>query len=181
MTNAVSGPASGDRESAEFALAPMSTPVRTLTILIFGVALVIVVSTLLGAVLLAIPAALMAVLFAWVWLRFRPRSFTVHEAGISIDWPLRHVDIPARDIREVRMADPDELKAEIGWGLRIGAGGLWGGFGRLWTKRRGLVHLYISRTDQYVWIERHRGQPWLITPERPEAFVSAARASARAA
>ena len=33
--------------------------------------------------------------------------------------------------------------------------------------------MYISRTDQFVWIERKNGRPWLITPEEPDAFVRA--------
>jgi hypothetical protein len=57
--------------------------------------------------------------------------------------------------------------------MRIGAGGLWGGFGWLWTKRKGMVQMHVSRTDGFVWIERKADRPWLITPENPEAFVRA--------
>jgi hypothetical protein len=57
--------------------------------------------------------------------------------------------------------------------MRIGAGGLWGAFGWLWTQRRGMVQMYISRTDGFVWIERGADRPWLITPEQPQAFLSA--------
>jgi hypothetical protein len=57
--------------------------------------------------------------------------------------------------------------------MRVGAGGLWGGFGWLWTQRRGIVQMYVSRTDDFVWIERPGERSWLITPERPKAFVRA--------
>lgn len=73
----------------------------------------------------------------------------------------------------MRIVDGRELKREIGWGMRVGAGGLWGGFGRLWTTRRGVVQMYVTRTDRFVRIERAGGRPWLITPEQPEAFVRA--------
>lgn len=73
----------------------------------------------------------------------------------------------------MRLIDKGELQREIGWGMRVGAGGLWGGFGWLWTQRRGIVQMYISRTDGFVWIERISGQPWLITPDEPESFVRA--------
>ena len=53
------------------------------------------------------------------------------------------------------------------------AGGLGGGFGWLWTQKRGVVRMYISRTDGLVWIERRSERPWLVTPEKPEAFVRA--------
>jgi len=51
--------------------------------------------------------------------------------------------------------------------------GLWGGFGWLWTRKRGVVQIYVSRDDGLVGIERVGGRPWLITPEHPEAFVRA--------
>jgi len=61
--------------------------------------------------------------------------------------------------------------------MRVGAGGLWGAFGWLWTTKRGTVQMYISRTDNFVWIERRSERPWLITPERPEQFVAAMTAA----
>jgi hypothetical protein len=88
-------------------------------------------------------------------------------------WPLKRREIPREDISNVRLIHGQELRREIGWGLRVGAGGLWGGFGWLWTKRRGIVQMYISCTDRFVWIERANSRPWLITPEQPEAFVRA--------
>ena len=57
--------------------------------------------------------------------------------------------------------------------MRVGGGALWGGFGWLWTQRRGIVQMYISRTDGFVWIERVGDRPWLITPAQPAAFVRA--------
>lgn len=88
-------------------------------------------------------------------------------------WPLKRRVVPRDDIASVRILARESLKKDIGWGVRIGAGGLWGGFGWLWTKRRGVVQMYVTRTDRFVWIERRRGRPWLVTPERPDAFVRA--------
>jgi hypothetical protein len=62
--------------------------------------------------------------------------------------------------------------------MRIGAGGLWGGFGWLYT-RRGLVDLYVSRTDRFVLVRRRAGRPLLLTPERDASFVDALRALSR--
>lgn len=50
---------------------------------------------------------------------------------------------------------------------------LWGAFGSLWTERRGIVQMYVSRVDEFVWIELRQARPSLITPERPEMFVRA--------
>lgn len=110
-------------------------------------------------------------MYAWIWLRFRPSQFIVHRGGLDVHWPLKRVGIPRADISSVRVIDRQDLEKEIGWGVRVGAGGLWGGFGWLWSKRRGIVQMYVSRTDDFVWIERAGDRPWLITPEQPEDFV----------
>jgi hypothetical protein len=72
-----------------------------------------------------------------------------------------------------------EFRDEHGWAMRIGAGGLWGGFGWLWTSRRGLVEFYVSRLDGYVLLERRTGRPLLFTPVEPERVASALSEVAR--
>ncbi|THJ21640.1 MAG: hypothetical protein CAF45_012250 [Nitrospira sp. CG24E] len=128
---------------------------------------------LFGSRLLIVPALFVVAIYAWVWFRFRPSKFVVHQRVLEVVWPLKRCEISRQDISNVRLIDGQELQNEIGWGMRVGAGGLWGGFGWLWTKRRGIVQMYISRTDCFVWIERADGRPWLVTPEQPEAFVRA--------
>lgn len=149
----------------------MSPFVLTLTAFLLVLPAAFLVGAFLGNPVLAVPAALMIVLYAWVWLRFRPSRFAVDGKGLEVFWPLKRRAIPRADISAVRVVDRQVLKNEIGWGMRIGAGGLWGGFGWLWTTRRGIVQMYVSRTDRFVWIERGGERPWLITPEEPEAFV----------
>src|SRR5262249_42623970 len=83
--------------------------------------------------------------------------------------PLRRCVLPRSGISEVRALDRRSLRREVGWGARVGAGGLWGGFGWLWTARRGIVQMYISRVDGLVWIERGGERPWLVTPAAPAA------------
>lgn len=87
---------------------------------------------------------------------------------MGITWPLKYHEIPRESIVSVRLLDRDALREEIGWGVRIGAGGFGGGFGWLWTQRHGIVQMYVSRTDRFVWIERDHDRPWLVTPEQPE-------------
>jgi hypothetical protein len=112
-------------------------------------------------------------IYAWIWLRFRPTHFVVREQTFEVLWPLKRRVIPRNSISKVRLLDRDTLKQEIGWGMRLGAGGLGGGFGWLWTKRRGVVQMYVSRTDKFVWIDCKQGRSWLITPEQPDDFVRA--------
>lgn len=162
-----------ETEFRRFRLARMSTLILGLTLALLALPVAFLVASFLGARMLTVPGLLLIVLYAWVWLRFRPSQFIVHPGGLDVRWPLKRVQILRADISSVRVISRQDLKNEVAWGLRVGVGGLWGGFGWLWTKRRGVVQMYVSRTDDFVWIERAGDRPWLITPEQPEAFVRA--------
>jgi hypothetical protein len=156
-----------------FRLARMSTMILILTIGLLALPLVFLVAGGFWRGLLSVPALLLAGIYGWVWLRFRPTGFIVRPGVLEVMWPLKRREIRRADISAVRLIEKGELRREVGWCMRVGAGGLWGGFGWLWTQRRGIVQMYISRTDGLVWIERISDRPWLITPEHPEAFVRA--------
>jgi hypothetical protein len=176
-----------------FRLAPMSTGIRALTIGLLAFPLVFTALAVLGQPipipalrvfprLFAIPAIFFALMYAWIWLQFRPTRFIVHPDALEIVWPIRRRRLLRSEISQARVIDAEQMRREIGWGMRIGAGGFCGAFGWLWTRHRGIVRMYISRRDRLVWIERGAKRPWLITPERPEAFVEAlalAQAAAR--
>ncbi len=154
-----------------FRLAPMSAVIAAMTVVVLAIPAVFLLIAANGGRLLATPGFLVIAIYMWVWLRFRPTAFVIHGDALEVVWPLKRRRILRADIASVRMVDRREIREQIGWGMRVGAGGLWGGFGWLWTSRRGIVQMYISRTDGFVWIERRGDRPWLITPERPEEFV----------
>jgi hypothetical protein len=149
----------------------MSPIVLAVTLVLLALPFVFIIAAWCGARILILPATLVTALYVWIWLRFRPCSFVVRDKFLGITWPLKHQEIPRESIVSVRLLDRDALREEIGWGVRIGAGGLGGGFGWLWTQRHGIVQMYVSRTDRFVWIEREHDRPWLVTPEQPEVFV----------
>ena len=156
-----------------FALAPMCSLVRRITLVLAALPVVFVLAALFGSRVLGAPALLLVLIYGWVWTRFRPTAFVVRPQVLEVTWPLKRLELRREQITAVRLVDRHELRREVGWGMRVGAGGLWGGFGWLWTERRGIVQMYVSRLDNLVWIERGRERPWLITPDHPEAFVSA--------
>ena len=156
-----------------FRLAHMSPLIWMLTLALLAVPVVFFSTAIVGRHLLTVPALCIVVLYGWVWLRFRPMRFVVYPDRLEVRWPLKRRSIPRKDIAAVRLIDKQALHNETGWGMRVGAGGLWGGLGWLWTQRRGIVQMYISRTDGFVWIERVGGRSWLITPAQPAAFVRA--------
>ncbi len=156
-----------------FRLAPMSPLILLLTCALLALPLIFVVLAAFSEHLFIVPALFAVAIYCWIWLRFRPTRFAVHSDVLEVTWPLRRRHLSRKDIVSVRLMAWQELRSEAGWCVRVGAGGLWGGFGWLWTQRRGIVQMYISRTDRFVWIERINNRPWLITPEQPEAFVQA--------
>ncbi|HUM14937.1 MAG TPA: PH domain-containing protein [Candidatus Nitrosotalea sp.] len=156
-----------------FRLAPMSPPILALTLVLLALPVLFLAAAAVWTPLLALPALFMLVIYLWIWLRYRPTAFVVRPRTLEVMWPLMRREIPRDDISAVRVIDRETLRREVGWGMRVGAGGLFGGFGYLWTTNRGLVRMYVSRTDHFVWIERKSDRPWLITPDQPEAFVRA--------
>jgi PH (Pleckstrin Homology) domain-containing protein len=159
--------------SMRFGLAPMCRLIRVMTIVIAALPAVFLIAGALGPRILWSPALVIIIVYAWVWTRFRPTAFVVRSHALEVIWPLKATEISRDQITAVRLVDRQELRQQVGWGMRVGAGGLWGGFGWLWTSRRGIVQMYVSRLDGFVWIERGAERPWLITPERPDAFVRA--------
>jgi len=160
-------------EKTSFRLAPMSPEIRVLTLVMLALPLVLLAGAAFGAWPVIAPGLFMAVLYLWIWTRFRPSRFILHLGTIEVIWPLKRREIRRESISDVRIIGVQEMRNEVGWCMRVGAGGLWGGFGWLWTQKRGIVQMYITRTDQFVWIERRNQRPWLINPENPEAFIRA--------
>lgn len=155
-------------------LAPMDGLLRALTWICVAIPVVLALAAfqapmpvrliLLGA------AGFTIAIYAVIWLWLRPTAFVVEPDGLTLEWPLRRRRIAAAAIVGARVLDRDELRRELGRILRIGAGGLGGGFG-LASTSRGLVELWVSRTDWMILVECTGRRSLLITPDEPEAFV----------
>jgi len=166
-------PVAANGGAGSFRLAAMSPVILWLTLGLWVLPVVFLASAAFWSSPLWLPGLILLAIYGWVWLGFRPTRFVVHRDMLEVIWPLKRREIRRDRIAAVRLVNPRELRNEAGWCLRMGAGGLWGGFGWLWTQRRGLIHMYVSRTDGLIWIECAGGRPWLLTPEQPEAFLRA--------
>ena len=155
-----------------FLLAPMSPAIAGFTVFVLLLPLLfggLAVSN--GPWVLGVTALFLLALYTAVWLWFRPTQFTLTDDSLNIQFPLRNRSILLDNFKAVRALDSKAFRAEVGWAVRIGVGGLWGGFGWLWTQHRGLVEFYISRLNEFVYIDRTDGYPLLITPVTPHQFV----------
>jgi hypothetical protein len=162
-----------------FRLAPMTADLRAMTAVVLALPVVFLVISFAAAApagpILGGVAILMLILYASVWLFFRPSGFEIIPGTLEISWPLRRMRVEGSEIETVENVTRSEFRERYGWGMRVGAGGLWGGFGLLKTGK-GYLTMYISRTDAFVLITRRSpARPMMLTPERPEQFVESLR------
>lgn len=158
-----------------YPLAPMDGLIRVLTWICVAIPLVVGLAAIRApaparAILFGVAGAMLA-MYAFIWLWMRPTGFVVAPDGLVIDWPVRRRRIEAAAVTAARILDRDQLRSELGRIVRIGAGGLGGGFGLARTAH-GLVELWVSRTDWMVLVECTGRRSLLITPADPERFVS---------
>lgn len=124
-----------------------------------------------GTWLLWIPAAFTAGIYLYVWLYMRPIAFELSPTSVDIVWPVRRQSTPLSSIESIESLSGPEFRQRYGFGYRIGAGGLWGGFG-LYKTKIVTFQFYISRMDHYVLMERADDRPLLITPDNPDLFAA---------
>ncbi len=156
-----------------FSLAPMTPFIRWLTWLLCALPVAFLWAAGQGAEsrpLQAI-AILLLVLYAVVWMWCRPARFDVSVRGIELVFPGRRRRIAAASIEAAEVVTWPTFRDQFGRAMRVGVGGLWGGFGWLWTSK-GWVEFYISRTNRFVLIRRQGHVPLLISPDDPEAMVA---------
>jgi hypothetical protein len=110
-------------------------------------------------------------LYGAIWLWCKPSHFIISNNYIEIVFPAWRRSIAIQDVSGIRIISKNIFQQEFGWAMRIGAGGLWGGFGWLWTSRGGFLEFYISQLDEFVLISRLKGNSLLITPINPDQFV----------
>src|SRR4029077_18982653 len=110
-----------------FPLAPMSRSLMVMTLVLLALPLGFLAAAALGLSQLMGPGLLMVIIYGWIRLRFRPTRFVVRPDVVEVVWPLKRRRIARAGIASVRLIDRLDLKCEVGWGMRVGAGGRWGG------------------------------------------------------
>lgn len=162
-----------------FKLAPMSPVILSLTIAVGCLPVIFAFWAIFTEGLnrqMAIATVLfLLLLFAGVWLAARPSRFLITAETFTIAFPLWQRSILLGDLGEVQSLTEQTFRERFGWAMRIGVGGLWGGFGWLWTQKGGMLEFYVSRTDGLILLERRSGNPLLITPATPQEFIKALR------
>ncbi len=116
--------------------------------------------------------AFVVLVSASVWFWWRPGRFELDDGALHAVFPLRRRSTRLADVVRAEVLDWRAFQGRYPRAMRVGAGGLWGGFGWLWTKN-GWVEFYISRLDGLVLVERRGTIPLLISPVDPEGLAAA--------
>ena len=118
-------------------------------------------------------AVFLFLIYAWIWFYWRPDSFRLETTALVLEFPRRQMAIDLSQVQGVQLYESyADFTAEWGFGIRIGAGGLFGAFGWLKTPK-GTLQMYISRSSDLVVVELADRKPLLITPEQAQEFVKA--------
>jgi hypothetical protein len=160
-----------------FAVARMSPLILGLTGLLLALPPVFLGLGLLGdgpaaGVLLAAGLFVTAI-YAWVWLVMRPGSYWLDDTELVLAAPLRRLRVPRHDVVDAEVLDLDAFRARYGHTIRIGAGGLFGAFGWLWSRKAGRLDVYVTNLGPWVVVERRAGRPLVLSPADPHAFARA--------
>lgn len=161
-----------------FPLAPMSLGIRAFSLVLVLLGIGFLVMSRYDQFIAWQPAALLLVLAALVWVVFRPTRFKLERGVLVLDYPVRTKRIPLSGLEAAELVTSAGFKERFRWALRVGVGGLFGGFGWLRTAK-GWVEMDISRTDGMVLLTFAGRQPMLLTPEDPQGFIEAVQEAAR--
>lgn len=155
-----------------FPLAPMDRPMRLLTGVVLALPVLLLVLPMGPASGRWLAPALLVSLIVVTALAWRPVAFEVEPGTLALRYPVRTKRIDLSTLAAVERLDGAGFRARYPGALRVGVGGLFGGFGWLWTSK-GWVEMDVSRTDQFVLVTWRDRVPLLLTPEDPAAFVAA--------
>jgi hypothetical protein len=111
-------------------------------------------------------AALVAAILGATW-SLAPRGFAVEAGQVRIERPLRAIAIPVRSIRSAGLLPKGALRGALRLG---GSGGLFGYYGRFWSRSLGAFRLYATRRDGLVRIDTPE-ERFVLSPEAPERFL----------
>ncbi len=96
-----------------------------------------------------------------------PTGFALEGRALLVERLLFPVRIALDDVRGVAVLPSDSLKGA----LRIaGTSGLFGHYGRFWSRRLGAFRMYATRCRELVLVDTAGGR-YLLSPDDPERFV----------
>lgn len=138
----------------------------TLSVLV-GVGAFLLAYTWLGSGSgLLVAAIVVTHVLSWA---FAPRAYAIEGGRLRIERPLLPVDVPLAAIRAARPLAEEDFR-----GARrvLGSGGLFGYYGRYWSRRLGSFRLLATRRRWLVLVDSEVDR-FVLSPEPPDRFLDA--------
>lgn len=114
------------------------------------------VHTIIGVMVVAV--------FPFAYLA-APRGVALSGDDLVIQKTIGPVRVPLQDVTE---ADVQELTGVI---RTMGVGGFYGAWGQMKSEEIPKFEGYLTRSTQFVVLQRKGAPPLVLTPERPDEFV----------
>ncbi len=96
-----------------------------------------------------------------------PRGYAIEAGRLRIERPLRAIEIPLASIRAAGALPDDAFRGVV----RVaGSGGLFGYYGRFWSRRLGAFRLYATRRKRLVVVDTAADR-FVLSPEPPDRFL----------
>lgn len=115
--------------------------------------------------------AVLVMLGATVWLFLHPTQVRVDDRCITVEFPMRAVELPRRDLLAVEMYDQDGFRTRFGGGTWFRLGPLLGGLGWLPTSTE-TFEAYVSNVDTVVVLLFRNRRPVIVTPADATRFMA---------
>jgi hypothetical protein len=126
--------------------------------------------------LLLLAPVIFIVTMAICW-SLAPSGFTIEAGVVRVERPLRPVEIPLREIREVGALPDDGLRGAL---KTFGSSGAFGHIGWFWSRRLGAFRMYATRSRRLVRIVAGK-RTFVLSPEPVDRFVEEVLARSPAA
>ena len=138
----------------------------------------VLAATIVVSVMLASGVALTAFRLPWLGLLLvgalvlsallAPRGYQIGTSLLTIERSWLPIKVPLDEIRDARLMKREELRGSI---RTLASGGLFGIYGRFWSRSLGHYRMYARRSDGFVLIDA--GTRYVLSPDSPAEFVAA--------
>jgi hypothetical protein len=98
-----------------------------------------------------------------------PKSYELNESSVIINRPFKNVILNRSQIKSILKLENGKLT----WSIRtFGVGGLFGYFGKFWSKEFGNMTWYATRRDKAIMIITKENKKIILTPDEVEKFIN---------
>lgn len=143
----------------------------TIGITILFIGIVIGPKLIVKTEITEIPILLSVIIFLTYGISYAlsPKSYELNKTNLIIKRPFNNVTLNRSEIKNILKLENGKLT----WSIRtFGVGGLFGYFGKFWSKEFGSMTWYATRRDKAIMIVTKENKKIVLTPDEVEKFIN---------